>query len=194
MSGGEWPWGSEPETWILVCVLGRGRRPGSGCPDISRTRLQWAYSFTRLLHLWKSRLLPAFKGDLRSWWQFSKQGLGQPPCGYPGAWHGRWEHTGLGTWLLSSHEQSPEMGGHVFSVHLCLGWRGEERREGDPKGFQALSLASRALRAGLPRSLPPEGPLTYRPWGAVTKPASVLTGKMETPHPHPPHSECSVYV
>lgn len=182
-----------------MCVLGVGRRPGSGSPDLTRACLQWAYSFTRLLHVWESSLLPAFKGDLRSWWQFSRQGLGQPPFGYPGAWHGCWEHTGLGTWLLSSHEQSPEMGGHLFSVHLCLGWSGEERRErGGPQGFQASSLASRALRPGSPLSLPPEGSFlkerTYRLRGDVTKPASVLTGKMETPHPHPPHSECSVCV
>lgn len=138
VSRGEWRWGCEQERpWILMCVLGVGRRSGSGSPDITRACLQWTYSFTRLLHMWESSLLPAFKGHLRSWWQFSRQGLGQPPFGHPGAWHGSWEHTGLGTWLLSSHEQSPEMGGHPFSVHLCLGWKGGRKERGDPKGSQA---------------------------------------------------------
>lgn len=77
------------------------------------------------------------------------------------------------------------------------GGQGRER-EGDPKGFQASSLASRALRPGLPLSLPPEGSFrkerTYRPRGDVTQPASVLTGMMDTPHPPSPHSECSVCV
>lgn len=133
----------------MVCVPGIGKRPGSGSPDITGGLI---HSLVSSLHTWESGLLPAFKGELRSW--------RQPPFGYPGAWHRCWEHTGLETWLLSSQEQCPELRGQLFSVLLYLGWRwrGKKReRRGDPKGFQASGLASRALRPGLPLSLRPEG-------------------------------------
>lgn len=80
--------------------------------ELGRIRpcLVWAYSFTRLLNQkrattgWSKAGFPEGPGGC---WQFPGQGRVGLHWVPRGAGHGPWEHTGLGTWLLSCCEQRP---------------------------------------------------------------------------------------
>ena len=106
---------------------------------------------------------PAFKEDLRSWWQFLRQGLGQPPYGYPwvpGGALGARRARDLATALLFLAQLRTEplrWWGHLLSAHLCLGFHcitalgaGKKGgREEHPEGSQASpGVASWVLRLG----------------------------------------------